>query len=131
MAGSCHWFALRSSLSDDARMKPDTTMLELWQSKDTRSHRFGGDVRALCRHLMEKQETPHATMPLVRDFTASQAAHRARIAELPPPVAGEVLLPDDPIIAELREIRAALGQERAAGLSMLREEPPEYGEKKD
>ena len=112
-------------------MKPDTTIQELWQSKDARSRRCGGDVRALCRELMEKQERPHTAMPLVRDFAASQAAHRARIESLPPPVAGEVLLPDDPIIAELREIRAARARERAAGLSVLREEPPESGKKDD
>jgi len=112
-------------------MKPDTTMLELWQSKDARARRFPGDVRALCRELMEKQETVHANMPLVRDFAASQAAHCARIVELPPPVAGEALLPDDPILAELREIRAALAQERAGDASVLREEPPGYGERKD
>lgn len=109
-------------------MKPDTTMQELWRSKDERSQRFGGDVRALCRHLMEKQGTAHAGMPLVQDYAASQEAHRARIAKLPPPVAGEVLLPDDPIIAEVRAIRARLWEEREAGTSVVREEPPQPGE---
>lgn len=112
-------------------MKPDTTIQELWQVKDARSRRSAGNVRELCHELMEKQELPHAAMPLVRDFAASQAAHRARIESLPPPVAGEVLLPDDPIIAELREIRVARAQERSAGSSVLREEPPESGKKRD
>lgn len=109
-------------------MKPDTTMQELWRSKDERSQRFGGDVRALCRHLMETQGTAHANMPLVQDHVASQEAHRARIATLPPPVAGDVLLPDDPIIAEVRAIRAQLSREREAGTSIVREEPPTPGE---
>lgn len=112
-------------------MKPDATMLELWQGKDARSRRCGGDVRALCREMMEKQERPRAAMPLVRDLAASQAAHRARIATLPPPAPGEVLLPDDPLIAELREVRAALARERAADVLVLREEPPGYGATKD
>jgi len=108
-------------------MKPDTTMQELWRSKEARALRCGGDVRALCRELMEKQERPPTTMPLVRDLPASQAAHGTRITLLPPPLSGEVLLPDDPVIAELREIRATLARQRAADAPVLREDSAEYG----
>lgn len=112
-------------------MEPDITIQELWQSKEGRSHRFGGDVRALCRHLMEHQEAGSSDCPLVLNLAASRAQHEERIAKLPPPVPGEVLLPDDPIIAELREIRASHRLERKEHQSILREEPPEYGETKE
>lgn len=109
-------------------MKPDAILQELWRIKDEHSRRFDGDVRALCGHLMEKQRTPHPDMPLVTDFAASKAAHRARIAQLPPPVPGEVLLPEDPIMAELRAIRAELSKEYETGSAVVRENPPKPGE---
>jgi len=112
-------------------MKGDTIMLELWQSKDARSRRFGGDVRALCRHLMDNQESRQGSFPLVKNLEGSLKAHEIRISNLPLPVPGSVLLPDDPVMAELREIRSALHVKRMHHQSAVGEVPPEYGDKQD
>ena len=42
-------------------------------------------------------------------------------------MSGDVLLPDNPVIAELREIRATLARQRAADAPVLREDSAEYG----
>lgn len=111
-------------------MKPDITMKELWQSKDARSQRFGGNLRSLCLHLMENQTKRQGDHPLVLDLSASRAAHEARIAKLPPPLDGDVLLPDDAILAELREVRASIAAEEETA-SAVREEPSQYEQKKE
>jgi len=112
-------------------MNTDATLQELWQIKDARALSFAGDVRALCRRLMETQNTTHREMPLIRDFDASVAAQRQRIAKLPAPVAGEDLLPDDAVMGELRSIRENLPRGSGEPVAVLREEPPPYGGKKD
>ena len=112
-------------------MSTDATLQELWQIKDARSLSVNGDIRTLCRRLMETQDTTHGEMPLIRDFEASVAAHRQRIANLPPPAAGEALLPDDAVMAELRSIRENLPRGSGEPVAILREEPPPYGGKKD
>jgi hypothetical protein len=74
---------------------------------------------------MEAQLLPREGTPLVQDLQASLKQQTARIARLPERPLVDEFLPEDPIFAELRSVRAQLAQEREA--SALREKPPRYG----
>ncbi len=108
-------------------MKADALLQELWKIKDERARRFDGDVRTLSRYLMGRQRMPRPDMPLVTDFAASKAAHAARIAKLPPPLASDLVLPDDPIMAAVRAVREQISRERVTSTSTVREDPPVAG----
>ena len=108
-------------------MKTDPILEEMWRVKDQLGERYSGDPRAVCAHLTEAQLLPRPGTPLVFDLNSSLKRQAARIAQLPQRVPVGAFLPDDPIIAEVRRVRAQLAQER--GASALREEPPKHGNK--
>lgn len=86
-------------------MNTDPILEELWKIKDSLARDAGYDVYRLGENVRRwAAEHPELMTPLVQDLAASRAAHEARIAKLPAPLTGEML---------------------------LREEPPDYGEKKD
>jgi hypothetical protein len=106
-------------------MKADGILDEMYRVKDELGEKFSWDVRAICNDLIRAQQIARDASPLVADLPSSLRRQAERIRQLPgrPPV--ESFLSEDPIIAEVRNIRAKLDHERES--VALHEKPPKYG----
>lgn len=78
-------------------MKTDPILEELWRIKDSLAREAGYDVYRLCENVRQwAAEHPQLAKPLVQDIAASRVEHEERIAKLPPPAPGEMLLREEP-----------------------------------